>query len=605
MATLLKAEGYRIPIALGDAREDWRRIAALSGRRHLLYHSVQVASNPGVKRNAAASDLIGQQAYGDALLFDEEESDELLTQHAFANVDRLLKQAGHDVPWVLAIPPPAHFLNMLVGMGELTGFDMTKSKPYFPAITLARKGGRPKNLHVILQMPPKPPIATNTGALVSNVMIGPDRIDVITMTEKGGDLFEFTGLDVWNSKDGWDESARGRHGKFHPLVMATIHMLNGVRFEPREVNGVERWVGKLPLRRDEIESKSAEIVQTYAVRSMPKAARDELRERTIEGYLNTVSQLAELARRTTDQASRYLSAQMQKARLYEFDPFTLTELTRKTIDDLSTLVPKPGLDKALVEWTAKRPPVTDKRPHPVMYLAFGVGIELNKSAAEQVMEVVRMRGGTVAGKLYLFAYLVTPEVVSMILTDQKMTFSFAAYEHGEWRFSASLTAWLVPALIDIINDQNARVVRESSMSTKMKWKRKAKQLDMKRPLPPPFYTVQFNHHHDRKERKPGPPDSVKPDWQHKWSVDAHTRLLVQRGTLPLDAKLKARLLARRYTLFEERAGDDVQRTLIDRKHAPQREGEWLAIRRVWVKEHESPNRPDLPLIQGVKKVRRA
>lgn len=581
MAELITASGERRQVDAIDWGHLGTPIPLPAGTSYMLHRPSSLGP-----RNKQASELVRSPVRGDAVLI---EHDELMT-NMVADGATALSVLRRTKATQASTKDMSQLRNVIVcvdpglagALEDLRGqswrHDVTRLKPTAMYIAI--------------------PSFDIDKRLVKGLLVSKTSIWVVERAATDPESAIFA-TEAWGVSTGWTDNFSVELRWLVLLCFVAAHEMTTksgmipAHFAEEKVKHQGNEIELYSVRPETVLTDEQAAMLVKCAKAAQQVGAQDQRSKTIEGYLNTTAQVIEMAQR--DAGYRHMSAMLQRARLYEFDAAILRGVLNRTRENMRALAGGPDTDRTVHELVKRRPPVTDKRPHPVMYLGFGTGVDMG------------MTNG-VTGKPvenFIFAYLVTPQVIAMLTTDNKSTKSTTVFEDGKWVLPGTLSAWVVPELIDIINDENARVVQESGLGYKTRFKSKAKKLKMKRALPPPFYTVHFDHRRDRQPKRSGPPNSVQPDWQHKWLVDAHSRTLVQRGTLPLDEKLKARLLKRQYTVYETRAGNDVQETLLKRRHEPQREGEWLAIRQVWVREHVSPNREDLPLIQGVKKVKRA
>lgn len=337
----------------------------------------------------------------------------------------------------------------------------------------------------------------------------------------------------------------------------------------------------------------------------------ECRTATVESYMRACAAAAMMAREHGSEEMRHVYAQLQVAHLYEFDPIILHRMSKKILMSITG-----GSEEKVAETIHQKsilmPPLPEKRPARSMYLAFGPGIILNSEARREL--VADNMSGTARNAQFsagdfVFAYLVTMEGVWILTRSEEggqMGMFRVCEADGTWLSNLSLAAWTVPWLIRLIEGENASVTQQRGKQYRSTWKRNDKTLRMNRPTPAPFYTVTVSHRFsDETVRNPGTPRSIQPEWKHCWPVDAHERMLVQRGMLPIKPGDKAALMARGYTVFEG-AVDERCAASLARRHKPkQQPGEWIACRYVRVREHVAPaNRDDLPLIRGVKRLKR-
>lgn len=103
------------------------------------------------------------------------------------------------------------------------------------------------------------------------------------------------------------------------------------------------------------------------------------------------------------------------------------------------------------------------------------------------------------------------------------------------------------------------------------------------PVPPTYYPIGVDSAHVRRvmdEAAKNPPV-----WSHRWDVEGHVRLYVERGSLPIDPALAWALGERGYTIHPGALPEIEAARLARRGHPPQGPNEWIALRETPVKSH--------------------
>lgn len=178
------------------------------------------------------------------------------------------------------------------------------------------------------------------------------------------------------------------------------------------------------------------------------------------------------------------------------------------------------------------------------------------------------------------------------------------YEH-QWYHPVSLQPWVLPALVDWINEHRTVAVEEvrGRLSHKRMIQREMKKLNVKKLVPPPYYTVHLKNVLVEESAKSSMGTAVRRhiDWQHRWTVRGHSMVRVKRGPLPLDPKTEAQLRKRKYRIFAlDKLDAETAALLQVRDFAPKRATEWMAVLVSWRKDFvKGP--PDKPLIPSVRK----
>ena len=185
---------------------------------------------------------------------------------------------------------------------------------------------------------------------------------------------------------------------------------------------------------------------------------------------------------------------------------------------------------------------------------------------------------------------------------------------GGWQSGLSLTPWILPGVIDLINSFK-KLVHETprSLGFRKKWEKYQKQAiklgrGLLHSIPPPFYRVELHQElvEDRVREREKEMAHKHRTWQlqHRCDVRAHERIRVARGKLPIDPEIEQDLLERKYKLFTHNALDlDTARLLMERHERPKSHDEWLAIKVSWIKSHQrgpedAPYVPALRVLPG-------
>lgn len=193
-------------------------------------------------------------------------------------------------------------------------------------------------------------------------------------------------------------------------------------------------------------------------------------------------------------------------------------------------------------------------------------------------------GKLVEGFAYYSAH-VGPEVVKTQNISSKDPL-------GYWCNSWSLSPWIVPTLIDLINENNKTFVFKGTYdsSTRKELGKNHKRLvkqRKKRPVLPAYYVIDVKPKIVRATSSDALRNSFSRGRKltHRHDRDGHERVLVKRGRLPLLDDDRALLESRGYTLYADSQPLNKDRDRLIRRRLPMRNhGEWLAMRVSWVKE---------------------
>jgi hypothetical protein len=173
----------------------------------------------------------------------------------------------------------------------------------------------------------------------------------------------------------------------------------------------------------------------------------------------------------------------------------------------------------------------------------------------------------------------------------EVAFHFSAYPerlYGKWTHPLTLAPWVVPALVEWVNDHKVVTVEQvpRTLSYKRMCQREGKRRgNLKRPIPPPYYAVtmrdQLILEEDYQRRFPKRRASI--DWQHQWLVTGHDRIRVKRGPLPMPEKIEAKLRKPRrsgssYLIFKDsHPQGELAKQLWRRGVKPKQADEWMAV----------------------------
>jgi hypothetical protein len=182
---------------------------------------------------------------------------------------------------------------------------------------------------------------------------------------------------------------------------------------------------------------------------------------------------------------------------------------------------------------------------------------------------------------------------------------------GYWCNPWSLSPWILPTLVDLINENNKTFVfngtydkqtrREIGKDHKRLVRRKKK-----RTVLPAYYVIDVKPKVVRARSQSSLKNSGGPKRSHKLTHrhdrDGHERVLVKRGPLPLLEDDRALLEARGYVLYTESQPLAADKDRLVRRRLPLREpGEWLAMKTSWVSESVVGD-PSLPYRPAVRRL---
>lgn len=212
-------------------------------------------------------------------------------------------------------------------------------------------------------------------------------------------------------------------------------------------------------------------------------------------------------------------------------------------------------------------------------------------------------------EVYLIGHLVSfdGDVIEFLWLDSNLKRAEPALAYhpccaaGRWQSPLDLTPWIIPAIIDMVNDH--KVVVEQTFKDRFEFKKKAKKKDVRMTIPPPYYKITLEEATIKK--------SAEETWrrmslrkrhqfEHRFDVRGHERCRILRGEMPIDEKVYAKLEKRGYKIFTSGQLDlNTYRLLLQRGLATKRPNEWLAIKTSWVEAHlRGPeDKPYIPAIR--------
>lgn len=250
----------------------------------------------------------------------------------------------------------------------------------------------------------------------------------------------------------------------------------------------------------------------------------------------------------------------------------------------------------------------DRFPFPRVFLGYGQGPQIRadamryKSPAKLEKDVV---GGTLLGHLVTEEGYITGFFL-VELADGNSFFLVDAvhYPGSSWPSTIDLEPWIVPNIIHIINDFRTFSLETIDKETRRAFKDNRKKLGLKNEpihLPPPFYTLKLDYQIIRQRVRSELNKGRKGPKGFRSDVRGHERCKIARGPLPLEPKVAEKLKQRGYKIFTlEPLDAETHQKLAVRGLAFKRANEWLAVKTVWVAEHQSPKNPELPYIPALR-----
>jgi hypothetical protein len=331
--------------------------------------------------------------------------------------------------------------------------------------------------------------------------------------------------------------------------------------------------------------------------------------------------------RTTTQHARQYWATLRDARIIEISPKLYTDIhhevdvfttekiggeswTDKIVSEAKARVVGEKVNKA-----ANEIPFPPKLPFPSVYLGLAepVGFPPD-SGSFQIRALGAFKGNfeQTAARMTVLGYLVSDGLCILEflrVEDTEGRTYLTAYsvwaDPGGWGVPNTGLPWTINILIDFINSHQSLVLEKHGWDSQRRWKKQHRALNIKRPIPPPYYTV---HIRDQviEEKLAGLRGAKKHtfSFSHRHDVRAHEAIRICRGPLPIPDKLRKRFgdnPARRLYVTEKLRAEDAER-LAKRGIPPKRADEWMSILVTDVRAHIRPLDPKLPYIPAIRKL---
>jgi hypothetical protein len=161
-------------------------------------------------------------------------------------------------------------------------------------------------------------------------------------------------------------------------------------------------------------------------------------------------------------------------------------------------------------------------------------------------------------------------------------------EESTWQHPFCLAPFVLHALVDGVNDHQTTIVaqRKLSLHSQGKIKKGLGDLGLKRPIPPPFYTVYLRDKVIKEVVKGWGGGKLRAKYAHRFDVRGHYCFKIYRGQMPMDAEMELHLDKLRYDIFKTKPLDEATiDALQERGQPPRQENEWIAIKRFWKKSY--------------------
>lgn len=358
-------------------------------------------------------------------------------------------------------------------------------------------------------------------------------------------------------------------------------------------------------KEERFQDVSDEIVRFFSRNSLERIQHSsskvdkKIHESIIVSYLGVLNSLRDLARtspKSNDswpiESAKKVFPYLRDAVIFEFPTAAPMVLYQAFNASIGSDPDKMSLGEAL--------PLPEKLPFAATYLAYGDGVPTVGAASSEF----RDRKGYILGDLVL----ANGDVARFYGGYHKDTGESVFYTafiraNNKWINPQSYAPWIVNTLIDYINDHKTLLEegRRGALSYRTLVTKVGKKIGWKHPLPPPYYVVELRDQilHDRAEKiRIG---LRKIEWQHRWRVRGTWNIRYQRGLLPIDEKVEADLVKRKYAVYTtERPTGELADDLAKRGVLPKQANEWIAILRYWRKDClKGPE--NMPLIESVRR----
>lgn len=157
-------------------------------------------------------------------------------------------------------------------------------------------------------------------------------------------------------------------------------------------------------------------------------------------------------------------------------------------------------------------------------------------------------------------------------------------EETSWQHQLCLAPFVLHALIDGVNDHQTTIVaqRKLSLHSQSTIRKGLGDLGLKRPIPPPFYTVYLRDKVIKEVVKGWGGGKLRAKYAHRFDVRGHFCFKIYRGQMPMDPEMELHLDKLRYNIFKNKPLDEVTiEALRERGQPPRQDGEWIAIKKYW------------------------
>ena len=159
------------------------------------------------------------------------------------------------------------------------------------------------------------------------------------------------------------------------------------------------------------------------------------------------------------------------------------------------------------------------------------------------------------------------------------------HEGSQWTLPYSLVPWIVTAAIAGVNEHQTVIEEQNKRwEDQKRFKKAMKAGFIKRPIPPPYYTVHMRDDIIQKSARKEFRRQLEIEWSHRWDVRGHRMVRIQRGRIPIDEKTERKLEKRGYKVYYppfRNLDAESYQILMSRGVSPPEPNEWIAVLVSW------------------------
>ena len=269
---------------------------------------------------------------------------------------------------------------------------------------------------------------------------------------------------------------------------------------------------------------------------------------------------------------------------------------------------------------------TKRMPFDTLFIAHGSGVEMTEQqlwprgftnadgdiATGKILGHVVSRSGKVVEMIW-WKNSEGVEHINAFWHRERFTWKDDVKDHEvlspdkpmSWKYSYAMLPWVMPEILRAIDDHRTVVVeKEPTFLDKNRFNKELKRAGISPFTPKPFYIVYMEDKLITRRSKRLIANLRRSARTYRSSVREHSRILVCRGSLPLKPRTEKILEGRGYIIFTTQSLDfETYHAVKVRGHVPKQPREWMAVKRVRVKNHiRGPE--DAPFIPSVRRSRK-